>query len=282
MYKIFLLIAVSISLFNSHLKAVEGSVFLNTVNPLQSVDGLPPLTGANDADSVIYQSYRSSVVDPFLSTHLNPVIQVFEPPPGDLVDNIPIAKGNQVRAYFVSEEAAFSNQFGFIEDGNFDLTSPANANSLIFERIESLADPSGPPNDVIKANDYTEIYSAASSNRVLDFFLIANGANALPNDDFAEHIFFTDETQNLLSEEKVLIVELPSTEDYSYYFIAAEDLMIDNNENVEGSLDPGDYPVDFADFFAVIQVKTPEPSVYLVLGSFIALFLWKKYSLKKV
>lgn len=260
----------------SPLEASDGSLFLGTVGPLQSVDGLPPFTGANDEDALIYQSYKASTIDPFLSTYINPVSEVFEPPPGTLVENIPIPQWWQARMYFVSEEAGFSNQLGFIDNGNFDLTHPDNANNLIFDRLDSLADPSGPPNDVVKENDYVEIYSSVPTARTLDFFLITDGADALPADTVVEKRFYTDESLNEDLEEHFLIVELPSVGLYRYYLIAAEDLVITPDSNDETSSDPGDYPVDFADAFVVLQVTTPEPQTYLVLGSFLAAVAWKR------
>lgn len=269
--KLFFSLLTLLTLIASPLKAVDNSLFLGTVGPQEA---------PNDGDSFGYQIYRFFFVNPFVSTYLEPTTQVFTPPPGDLVDDVVVPAGAQVRAYFLFEEAGFSNQFGFIEDENFDLTDPANANSLIFEHIDSLVDPAGPANNNIVANDYVEIYSSAPAETTLDFFLIPDGADASPVDGFTEHRFFTDETENVFSEEHILIVQLPSIGIYDYYFIAAEDLLITGNLNMPGSTNPGDFPVDYADLFTVLQVKNPmgnpEPSTYFILGSFLLGLMWKK------
>lgn len=248
----------------------DDSLFLGTVGPTERIDGVTPGVNPFDNHAIEFVNFRNAVIDPYRSSNTLLPQDVYDPSgQANLVDNIPVPWGSIVRMYFLDEMAGFSNQVGFTTGGNFDLTDPVNANSLIFPSTDSLADGAGPPNDILREHDYVTIFNS-SDDVNLDLFLIQDGADALPADGFTEHVWWTDTAQNSDGARHFYISEFVGPYPYYYYLIAAEDLHQISNQNGV-SLDPNDYPIDFTDFVAVVQVVTPEPGTYAMLGSFLAL-----------
>lgn len=265
----------TVSLFASPLEAVDGSLFLGTVGPVERIDGVTPGVDPYDAHAIDYVNFRSSTIDPFFNANFDPVIEVYTPPAG--VGDVTIPIGSEVRMYLISEEAGYSNQLGFVTGYNFDLTHPDNANSLIFDNIETIVDPAGPPNDILRENDYVVIDDLTTELLVMDFFLIQDGADADANDGLVERVWWSEPSLNDDGLQHVYIQPFFPPGAIQYYLIAIEDLNRNGNINDDGgSTSPSDYPIDNTDYVGVLQVITPEPQTYLLLGSFLAFVAYYK------
>jgi hypothetical protein len=184
-----------------------------------------------------------------------------------------LATSVDLQAYFVSEGAGYANTLGFNTTGVGTTTGNPQ---IIFPNVTSQEDFSPNPNNSYGARtpsspllpgDFVNLgtYAAGTS---LDFFLIANGANwadgstpvynsgsAAANPDGFEHV-------------KAFTTSVNSP----YLFLAFEDL-------------PNGGDQDYNDVVMAVNVgtqtihallATPEPSMYLTLGGFLALAIWAK------
>ena len=131
--------------------------------------------------------------------------------------------------------------------------APANANSLIFDELDSTMDGlsvgGSPPEDKIGQGDYVELGSFAGGT-VLDFFLIADGAD--PTSPLNPHkVFWIAGAMNQDGMDHGFIMHVPTTDPFNnYYLITMEDVLI-----------PGP-SVDYKDVIGIAQVAVPEPSTY--------------------
>lgn len=244
----------------------SGSLFLDPVAPLIRLEGETPGVGVFDGHAVDFVSNRPTF-DAFLNSNTDPITEIYAPSGMDLVDDITIPYDAYVRMYFLDEDAGFSNSLGFVENGNYDLNDIANQNSLVFPQVIDITDPLGPPFDRIDANDYVEM-GTLSAGTDLDFFVIQDGADALPDDGITEPVFWSEASLNNDEIQHFLMTEFQLGGDL-YYLIAYEDLNTNTNSNNNpNSINPLDYPIDFTDGQVVLQVvQVPEPSTYLILGS---------------
>ena len=277
------------TLLTTPLAAADGSIFLNPVGPVNRIDGVAPGTDPYDDAAIDYVNFRSTVIDPFFNSFFDPTTEVYFPLPG--IPNVTVPDESEVRMYFISEEAGFSNQLGFVTGGNFDLSHPDNANSLIFPAIDTLANPAGPLVDTLRENDYVVLADETDGEEVMDFFLIADGADADPNDGLVERVWWTNISLNDDLLQHVYLQPFLSVNGcgcdngdngnhddnddndddndddgdgddddddevaYSYYLVAIEDLdRLRNINDTGGSTNPGDYPIDNTDYIGVLQV----------------------------
>ena len=272
MFKQRVLIALSgtlavFSMITSPLPAVDGSLFLGTVGPVERIDGVTPGVDPYDQAAIDYVNFRPAI-DGFFNSFFDATSETYSPPPTGF-GSIPIPGGSEVRLYIISEEAGYSNQLGFV-NGNFDLTHPDNANSLIFDQIDTIVDPAGPPVDLLRENDYVVLYDNTTGTESIDFFLIQDGADADPNDGLVERIYWTQAGLNEDGQRHAFI-NMGTQGIYIYYLIAFEDLNRNSNINNPQGTMPSDFPIDFTDFVGVLQIVTPEPETYALLGSFLVL-----------
>ena len=249
------------------------------VLPVQSPDdplGLPivgPVLGAGtDATSKNFDQNVLPGALNFVAANLpegqnnsgNPALFMLDP------SKLALATTVNLQAYFISEGAGYDNTIGFNTTG----TGAAGGDpKIIFPNATSQEDfnpnPAntyGPrtPSSPLLPGDFVNLGTFAAGTK-LDFFLIANGANggtpvynsggASANPDGFNHVAAWTTSLNS-----------------PYLFLSFEDL-------------PNGGDQDYNDVVIALNVgaktihalmATPEPSMYLTLGGFLALALWAK------
>jgi hypothetical protein len=189
---------------------------------------------------------------------------------------IKLATSVDLQAYFVSQGGDYSSTLGFNTTG---IGVSSGNPQIIFPDVASQEDFNPNPNNVYGARspgqpllpgDFVNLgtYSAGTA---LDFFLIANGANggtpvynsagAAANPDGFNHV-----------------AAFTTSANSPYLFLAFEDL-------------PNGGDQDYNDDVIAINVgnanihslmATPEPSMYLTLGGFLALGIWAKRRMDRI
>ena len=256
-----------------------------TVSPVQAnVDPLglpivgPVMTAGSDAAAATFDKTTLSQALGFIQANLpdgqnnSGNAKVFSVDPSKLT----LATTENLQAYFVSESAGFNSSLGFnttgvgVSSGNPQLifpnvTSPEDFNPNAADNYGS-PNPSQPlvPGDFVNLGKY-------AAGTPLDFFLIANGANggntvftsggASANPDGLAHT-------GGFTASVFAVPQLNSP----YLFIDFKD------EWNGGDLDYNDAIIAINVGAATIHslLATPEPSMYLTLGGFLALGIWAK------
>ena len=256
-----------------------------TVSPVQAnVDPLglpivgPVMTAGSDAAAATFDKTTLSQALGFIQANLpdgqnnSGNAKVFSVDPSKLT----LATTENLQAYFVSESAGFNSSLGFnttgvgVSSGNPQLIFPNVSSPEDFN--PNAADNYGSPNasQPLVPGDFVDLGTLAKGTP-LDFFLIADGANggntvftsggAAANPDGLAHT-------GGFTASVFAVPQLNSP----YLFI-----------NFKDSWNLGDK--DFNDAIIAINVgtatihslmATPEPSMYLTLGGFLALGIWAK------
>lgn len=266
--QVFIFAFLSLALaFVEKAQGADNSLFLNPIDDVVQLSQLSPGDTGFDQNASLYLSRKQEFKD-FLDLYTDPQTTVYSPPADLLTSKIRISEGQRLRMYFISEDAGYSNSLGYVTD-NFDLNSPDNENSLLFPEIDTLINPFGPFDDVLRENDYVDMGTSQYSG-ALNFFVIQDGADAVPDDNITEPVFWSltelnDDGVNHMKAVKFIY------EDYEYYLLGFEDLNTLRNANVPGSLDPNQNLIDYTDVITVLAVEIPEPHTYLILSSFLLL-----------
>ena len=262
-----------------------------TVSPVQAnVDPLglpivgPVMTAGSDAAAATFDKTTLSQALGFIQANLpdgqnnSGNAKVFSVDPSKLT----LATTENLQAYFVSESAGFNSSLGFnttgvgVSSGNPQLIFPNVSSPEDFN--PNAADNYGSPNasQPLVPGDFVDLGTLAKGTP-LDFFLIADGANggntvftsggAAANPDGLAHT-------GGFTASVFAVPQLNSP----YLFI-----------NFKDSWNLGDK--DFNDAIIAINVgtatihslmATPEPSMYLTLGGFLALGFWAKRRMDRV
>jgi len=283
-------------LFPAALVTLLGTTLVNaqnsgTVSPVQAaVDplGLPlagqVMTAGSDSAAATFDKTTLSQALGFIQANLpdgqnnTGDAKIFSVDPAKLA----LATSQDVQAYFVSESAGFSSSLGFnttgigVSSGNPQLIFPNVSSPEDFN--PNAADNYGSPNasQPLVPGDFVDLGTLAKGTP-LDFFLIADGANggntvftsggAAANPDGLAHT-------GGFTASVFAVPQLNSP----YLFI-----------NFKDSWNLGDK--DFNDAIIAINVgtatihslmATPEPSMYLTLGGFLALGIWAKRRMDRV
>lgn len=256
-----------------------------TVSPVQAnVDPLglpivgPVMTAGSDAAAAQFDQSTLSQALGFIQANLpdgrnNTGNQkVFSVDPSKLV----LAQTANLQAYFVSESAGFSSTLGFnttgvgVSSGNPQLIFPNVSSPEDFN--PNAADNYGAPSvsQPLVPGDFVNLGTYAKGTP-LNFFLIANGANggntvfnsggAAANPDGIAHT-------GGFTASVFAVPQLNSP----YLFINFKDWW------GGGDQDYNDAVIAINVGTATIHslMATPEPSLYLTLGGFLALALWAK------
>jgi len=281
-----LAIALSTSLISALAAPADG-----TVSPVQAnVDPLglpivgPVMTKGSDTAAATFDQTTLSQALGFIQANLpdgqnnTGDAKVFSVDPSKLA----LATTYNVQAYFVSESAGFDSSLGFnttgvgVNSGNPELIFPSVSSPEDFN--PNAADNYGTPNpsQPLVPGDFVNLGTLAQGTP-LDFFLIANGANggntvfnsggAAANPDGLAHT-------GGFTASVFAVPQLNSP----YLFI-----------NFKDEWNGGDK--DYNDAIIAINVgtatihslfATPEPSMYLTLGGFLALGIWAKRRMDRV
>jgi hypothetical protein len=254
-----------------------------TVSPVQSPadpDKLPligsVMEGGSDASSKAFDTSVLPGALAFINANLpegqnnsgSPVVTKVDP------SKLVLATATDLRATFVYEGAGYHNTLGLnttglgINSGNPGIIFPDVSSTDGFDNQGTAG--TRTPSEPLLPGDFVNLGTYAAGT-TLDFFLIADGANggssvynstsAASNPDGLDHV-------GMFSPTMFVVPQLNSP----YLFVTFEDLL--------GGGDRDYNDVVFAFNVGTATVKsllaTPEPSMYLTLGGFLALAIWAK------
>jgi hypothetical protein len=254
-----------------------------TVAPVQSSadpDKLaiagPVMVGGSDASSKSFDATVLPEALAFIKANLpegknnsqSPVVAKVDP------SKLTLANATDLRATFVYEGAGYANTLGLnttgigIKSGNPEIIFPNVSSTDGFDNQGAVGTRTA--SEPLLPGDFVNLGKYAAGT-TLDFFLIANGANggntvynstsAASNPDHLDHV-------GMFSPTMFVVPQLNSP----YLFVSFEDL--------EGGGDKDYNDVIFAFNVGAATVHsllaTPEPSMYLTLGGFLALAIWAK------
>ena len=196
-----------------------------------------------------------------------------------------LATKTDVRAYFVSEGAGYHNSIGVdaVTPGNNPKNSynevTAASSKLIFPDASStegaVSDGAGKygtrtASEPLLPGDFVNVGTFGKGTK-LDFFLLSNGANqpwanvisadsSLNGDGFKQHVAaFTT---------KLFVPKLNSP----FVFLSFEDLWGGGDKDINDTI----IALDIGAANVKALLATPEPAMWLTLGSFLALGIWAK------
>ena len=273
-------------------QAGAGAAGGGVVSPVQSGSdayGLqlagPVMEAGSDASAKNFQQKVLPSLNKFISSALpeqknNTMSKAFEIDPNKLV----LATKTAVRAYFVSEGAAYHNAIGVdvTTTGNdpknwWDEVSSASA-KLIFPDASSTeggfasaAYGTRTASEPVLPGDFVNLGTFAKGTK-LDFFLMANGANqswssvfstkeSINPDGFQQHV--AGFTTKLFATPKL---------NSPYVFLSFEDLWGGGDKDINDTIIALNVGVNTVKSL----MATPEPATWLTLGSFLALAVWAK------
>ena len=262
------------------------------VSPVQSAAdpyGLtiagPVMQAGSDAssknfDQKVLPSLTKFIQSALPETKNNTASTAFEIDPNKLV----LSSKTAVRAYFVSEGAAYHNSIGV------DITTPANdpksswdevtsaSSKLIFPDASSTeggfasgAYGTRTATEPVLPGDFVNL-GTFDKGAKLDFFLMANGANqawssvfssteSINPDGFHQHV--AGFTPKLFA-----VPQLNSP----YVFLSFEDLWGGGDKDINDTI----IAVNIGAANVKALLATPEPATWLTLGSFLGVAIWAK------
>ena len=248
------------------------------------------MEAGSDASSKKFQETVLPSLTKFIQSALpeynnNTKSKAFEIDPNKLV----LATKTAVRAYFVSEGAAYHNSVGV------DVTTPGNdpkstaaelksdSSKLIFPDASSTeggfaSDKYGTrtASEPLLPGDFVNL-GTFNKGAKLDFFLIANGANqsgapvfstteSINPDGFQQHVAAF--TTKLFAKPQL---------NSPYVFLSFEDLLGGGDKDINDTV----VALDVGRATVKTLLGTPEPATWLTLGSFLAVAVWAKRRLDR-
>ena len=203
------------------------------------------------------------------------------------LNKLVLATKQTVTATFISEGAGFQNSLGFesIAPGQSDpqnwwqeVTAPSSA--LIFPDVSSPADfnPAGnyagatrSDSQLLLPGDFVNMGTFSAGTK-LDFFLLANGANqswasvfssveSLNGDGFNQHVA-------AFTPQVFAVPQLNSP----YVFLTFKDMRGGGDKDMNDAV----IALNIGAANVKALLATPEPAMWLTLGSFLALGIWAK------
>jgi len=247
----------------------------------------PVMQAGSDAAS---QSFQKSVL-PGLTDFIHKALPewanntkstAFQIDPSKLV----LATKTAVRAYFVSEGAAYHNSIGV------NMTTPGNdpkstyaevtsaSSKLIFPDASSTAstmnDGSGKSgtrtaNEPVLAGDFVNLGTFAGGTK-LDFFLLSNGARQSSASAFSTtESINPDGFQQHVAAFTTKLFAVPQLNS-PYIFLSFEDLYGGGDKDINDTI----IALDVGKATVKALLATPEPAMWLTGGSFLLLAVWAK------
>jgi len=186
---------------------------------------------------------------------------------------ISLATQYDTRVYFVGDNTSNRNTLGFntagggITEGNPRLIFPNASESDLAISIPllNIHIPLRTLNEPLLPGDFVNLGRLPAGTQ-LDFFLIADGARG------GRDVFSTRASANPDGLNHALVFAQPGS---PYLFVGFEDLYGDANGNFKDLL----FAVDIGIANITALTNMPEPSTLFILGSFVSLVIYRKYTL---
>ncbi|MEI6568846.1 MAG: DUF4114 domain-containing protein [Verrucomicrobiota bacterium] len=244
-----------------------------TVSPIQSTarpSGLsvvgPVMQGGSDASSSAFQNVLPGMQQ-FINSYLPEYHNNTASPLAFNIDpsKLTLATQSNVRVYFAYEGAGYHNTIGFNTTG----TGTASGNpQIIFPDASSSVGYGGAGTAVrsatepLVAGDYVNL-GTFNAGTLLDFFLIANGANG------GSTTFSTSGVGNPdgLNHAATFTPTFWGAANSPYLFISFEDLLGGGDKDFNDVI----IAIDIGAANVAALLATPEPAMWLTLGSLLPL-----------
>jgi len=231
-------------------------------------------------DQTVLPSLTKFIQSALPETINNTKSTAFEIDPNKLV----LASQTAVRAYFVSEGAAYHNAIGMDvttagkDPQNWWDEVSSGSSKLVFPDASSTeggfasgAYGTRTASEPVLPGDFVNLGTFAKGTK-LDFFLMANGANqawapvfsateSINNDGFSQHVAAF--TAKVFASPKL---------NSPYVFLSFEDLWGGGDKDINDTI----IALDVGKATVKSLLATPEPATWLTLGSFLALAVWAK------
>lgn len=219
-----------------------------------------------DAEAQAYTSYYNQYIQPYINTHEISVqgnqspfykftnqnspaqVKVITDPA-----NLTITQDSSVRFYFVNSPAAYNSSIGLTFNNNFSV-NPGDK-SLIF------------PNRNLAQGSFVNIpTNLTTAGTILDLYMLAD-AGLHGGTNPAKNIWWSALSQNIDMMSHVQIAQFVGT---PYYLVTFEDVPLSQADlTAHGGYIQNDFT------FVMEIVPVPEPSTYCILGSMLAIVLFK-------
>lgn len=172
-----------------------------------------------------------------------------------------LATDSEVRVYFIGEGAGYRNTLGFnvnasgLKAGDPKLIFPDASSYTSWLDTGANSGKSPDASAPLRPGDFVNLGSM-SAGSVLDFFLISDGASG------GKNVFSTTSSANLDHLNHVIAFAL---QDSPYLILGFEDTLGGGDRDYNDVL----FAVDIGKVNVARLVSTPEPALFLVLGSFL-------------
>ncbi len=172
-----------------------------------------------------------------------------------------LATDSEVRVYFIGEGAGYHNTLGFnvnasgLKAGDPKLIFPDASSYTSWLDTGANSGKSPDASAPLRPGDFVNLGSM-SAGSTLDFFLISDGASS------GKNIFSTTSSANPDHLNHVVAFAL---QDSPYLIISFEDMLGGGDRDYNDVL----FAVDIGKVNVARLVSTPEPALFLVLGSFL-------------
>ncbi len=228
----------------------------------------PVMAAGSDPSAAAFQSDALTAVTDMLNSKLSETKKVDDS--AMLLDpsKLTLQTDADVRVYFVGEGAGYKNTLGFNTTGT-GVTSGDPL--LIFPDASSSVSTYDPASKAVRSTsapllpgDFVNL-GLVESGTLLNFFLIANGANG------GKTVFSTDQSANPdgINHVVAFAYAVPGS---SFLVLGFEDLLGGGDRDFNDLL----FAVDIGAQNIAALTGTPEPALCLTLGSFVVGALWLK------
>lgn len=249
-----------------------------TVSPIQSTAhplGLsiagPVMQGGSDASSTTFQGVLPGMLN-FIKTYLPEYRNNLNSPLAFTIDpsKLTLSTQSDVRVYFAYEGAGYHNSIGFnstgtgVASGNPQIIFPDASSSIGYggsgTAVRTATDP-------LIAGDFVNL-GTFNAGTLLDFFLIANGANG------GSTVYSTSGVGNPdgLNHAATFSPTFWGVANSPYLFIAWEDLLGGGDKDFNDVV----IAIDIGAANVAALLATPEPATWLTLGSLLPLSIYAR------
>ena len=244
---------------DSPVQATERPDGLSIVAPVQAA-GSDTASATFDADYLVpMRSYLNKTLAP--GKVFNDSLHYLDP------SKLTLITESDTRVYFLGEGAGYHNSVGFNTSGSGvssgdpklmfpDASSPVDTSSPSWNGVRRTA------SEPLLPGDFVDL-GTNGPGTTLDFFLISNGANG------GKNVFSTNTASNPDHVNHVVAFTTPNS---PYLMIGFEDMWAGGDRDFNDEL----FAVDIGAVNLKALTAAPEPSMWLVLASFLLPVAWLK------